>query len=239
MRQSVTLTLVALAGPALMASSPIEDGMLRYRGEYTYGHEVNIFCPSINSQCYWVGGTTADEVRVTLRQFYAAFSDGPYDPICVVIEGRIDREAERSGFAADFDGFISVAGVFGMCDETDIVTHGDLQHHRWVLVSINGQAVSLGEDGMTPELDFGEQMTVTGSSGCNRFSGQAALRGEHFVIEGLASTRRMCGELANEVEGTVLRVLGSESSIKLDSERSLTLESDQAVLRFRLDDWKK
>ena len=44
------------------------------------------------------------------------------------------------------------------------VTESDLQHHRWVLESINGNPALTG-DAPVPELDFGEQMTVSGNTG--------------------------------------------------------------------------
>jgi heat shock protein HslJ len=163
----------------------------------------------------------------------------PYTPVCVIVEGRIDRETPRTGFAADYDGVISVARVFGRCEDTDIITHGDLQHHRWLLQSIDNKALDSGTpDNMIPELDFGERLTVTGNTGCNRFSGQAVLREEFFIIEPMASTRRLCEPAQNETERIVLRVLGRESAVSIDAGGRLTLEADQVVLRFRLSDWK-
>ena len=157
----------------------------------------------------------------------------------MVIEGRIDRESKRDGFAADYDGLISVTRVFGRCDETDIVTQGDLQHHRWMLRSIDGRVVDAGSiHSSASELDFGERMTVTGNAGCNRFSGQAVLRESFFRIASLAHTRRLCTPHLNQLEQAVLRVLRNESAISIDSDRNLVLDSGQTVLRFRLFDWK-
>ena len=111
------------------------EHQLRYRGEYTYGHEVNIFCPAINSQCYWLSSETPDEVRVTLQNLSVELKARPYDSVCVVIEGEIDRQSARQGFAADYDGLVTVTRLFGLCAETTIITPGDLQHHRWSSVS--------------------------------------------------------------------------------------------------------
>lgn len=239
MRKSTALGCVS--GLALLVAGQVlaaGDGVLRYRGKYTYGHEVNIFCPDGNSQCYWLGEGTADDVRATLKELATTSGSAPYHPLCVVIEGRIDRITHRTGFAADYNGLISVSWVFGNCGETDIVTQGDLQHHRWLLESINGNALASAEQGgMIPELDFGERMTVTGNSGCNRLSGQGVLREDYLVFDRLVSTRRMCAPPHDEIERTVLRVLGSESVVKITSERQLVLHSDQTTLSFRLQDW--
>lgn len=237
---AVVIGVLFVMVPASGFSSGAKEAPLRYRGDYTYGHEVRSFCPAINSQCYWVGADTSASVDATLKRLATVPGAEPYTPVCVVIEGRIDRKARRSGFAADYDGLISVYRVFGRCNETDIVTQGDLQHHRWLLDSINGEpldADALG--GMIPELDFGEHMTVTGNSGCNRFTGRAVLREQFLVIERMTLTRRACMSTQDEVERTVRQMLGNESVVTIDANRQLTLTSAQAVLRFRLFDWKQ
>ena len=79
---------------------------------------------------------------------------------------------------------VCAAGVSGAVQADSpagTVTASDLQHHRWILESINGEPISTDE-GMIPELDFGEQMHVSGNTGCNRMSGTAELRDGAFLI---------------------------------------------------------
>jgi heat shock protein HslJ len=211
---------------------------IRYRGEYTYGHEVNIFCPAINSQCYWLGGDTLEEVRGALSTLAAQDISEPYEPVCVVIEAEIDRDTRRDGFAVDYDGLITVMNVFGRCNETSIVTHGDLQHHRWILESINGEAVDVEVmEGTMPDLDFGEQMHVSGNSGCNRFSGTASLNNKYIRFGPLMSTMMACSPVRNEVEHTIQGLLAAaDIQIELES-NYLNLWSGEVILRYRLQDW--
>jgi porin len=115
-------------------------------------------------------------------------------------------------------------------------TATDLQHHRWVLESVNGNPAPTG-DALVPELDFGEQMTVSGNTGCNRFNGKAVLRNGRFLIESMASTRRLCDQPANELENTLVTLLGSESDISIDADRKLTLSAAGTVAVFALQDW--
>ncbi|MGI9264440.1 MAG: META domain-containing protein [Gammaproteobacteria bacterium] len=130
------------------------------------------------------------------------------------------------------------ADLFGGDSDTASVAESDLRHHRWVLKSINGDALSENSaDAMIPELDFGEQGHVEGNTGCNRFNGMAVLRGEHFFIESMASTARHCAPSENELERAVLSVLHQESMISLDDKGNLTLEAGGVVLRFGLRDW--
>lgn len=126
-------------GAALMGlwseTLAVEDKTVRYRGEYILGHEVNIFCPYINSQCYWLGSYTGDEEREVLRQLSVQNRVKPYDAVCVVIEGIIHKKMDEhkiDGFAADYDGTIDVDMVYGLCSETETVTEGDLHLKDWV-----------------------------------------------------------------------------------------------------------
>ena len=217
-----------------------EEDTARYRGDYTYGHEVNVFCPDINSQCYWLSGDTPADVHDSLQQLISENSATPYASFCVLVEGIVDRRSPRSGFAADYDGLIVISRLIGTCAESTLVIESDLQHHRWVLDSIDGETSSVGDkDGMIPDLDFGEKLHVTGNTGCNRFSGQAELRGEYFQIPALASTRRLCSPPENDLERRLQTVLSGNSLISLDEERYLTLSTDETVLRYRLRDWVK
>jgi heat shock protein HslJ len=121
---------------------------------------------------------------------------------------------------------------------TGMVTASDLQHHRWILESINGERLSMGDDGgIIPELDFGEQMHVSGNTGCNQMSGRATLRDGTFLIANMATTRRMCAPPRDALELTVQKVLGKESSISIDENNNLILSTNDVVLRFRLRDW--
>jgi len=230
--------LVCLSALVAGAASTANADPARYRGQYTLGHEVNIFCPAINSQCYWLGGKTPADVRTSLQKISAGNTTEPYEPVCVVIEAEIDKDTTRPGFAIEYDGLITITEVFGQCDETEIVTHGDLQHHRWVLESINGEMLKEEQlDGGFPDLDFGEKMHVSGFSGCNRFSGQATLRDDYLVVEKMISTMMACDPTKTEIESIFQKALNNGSKISLNEESDLLLESIETRLQFRLQDW--
>jgi len=114
------------------------------------------------------------------------------------------------------------------------VTPEDLQNHRWVLESINGNALGPEiTDGKIPELNFGEEMRVSGNTGCNQYTGQAIVRNGTFVVEAMASTRMMCAPPQNDLELSLISVFGSESNISLDAKKMLTLKSGDTTLVFR------
>ena len=158
-----------------------------------------------------------------------------------MLEGKINRDPEAKnsiGFAAGYDGLFTVNTVFGLCSNTRIVTHGDLQHHRWILESINGNRIEAKKlENKVPEIDFGEQMTVSGNTGCNRFSGKATLQGDQFVISLMQSTMMLCTAPQNDLELKLKQVLGSEAKITLDDKNKLILEAGDTRLEYRLKDW--
>ena len=125
----------------------------------------------------------------------------------------------------------------GTGDQAKLVTPADLQHHRWVLESINGnqiEAAKLGD--RIPELEFGKQMIASGHAGCNRFHGKAALREDRFIIDRVATTRMFCQPAQNDIEMLLLQVFGRESKISIDNDKNLILETDDTLLLFRLQD---
>ncbi|MCZ6723205.1 MAG: META domain-containing protein [Gammaproteobacteria bacterium] len=117
------------------------------------------------------------------------------------------------------------------------VTQADLQHHRWVLESINGTKIDAAKlDNQIPELEIGEQMMASGYSGCNRFHGEAGLRENRFIIDRVASTRMFCQPEQNDIELLLLQVFGQESRISIDADKNLILKTDDTLLIFRLQD---
>ena len=210
---------------------------IRYRGQYSFGHEVNIFCPEINSQCYWLGSDTAQQQRNGLKKLVEENTEKAYEAICVVVEGQINRDPaakQAIGFAADYDGLFTVSKLYGLCDMPMLVTQGDLQHHRWVLESINGAKTDVANQ--LPELEIGEQMKASGNAGCNRFFGTATLREDRFIIDPVATTRMICQPEQNEIERQLLQVFGQESIITIDANNNLFLKTDDTLLKFRLED---
>jgi heat shock protein HslJ len=73
--------------------------------------------------------------------------------------------------------------------------------------------------GLQPSPDHVPSLTVTGSTvsgsgGCNRFSGSARIEDGRLVVDGLAMTAMAClDDVANEREQTFITILGSKPLI--------------------------
>jgi heat shock protein HslJ len=103
--------------------------------------------------------------------------------------------------------FVALSLLMAGCVSNDkiAVTPEQLQHHRFVLESVNGKPVT--SDKNPPEISFGEKMMISGSM-CNRFSGEGKLSNGELTAKGLAMTRMMCANpQLNELDNTISEML--------------------------------
>ncbi|WP_455424513.1 heat shock protein HslJ [Dryocola sp. LX212] len=113
------------------------------------------------------------------------------------------------------------------------VTAQDLQHHRYVLQSVDGKPLT-GIKRM-PELSFGENMHIYGAM-CNRFMGQATLEDNILSSKGLGMTMMMCVEpQLNQLDHMLNDMLTSGAKVDL-AKQQLTLKTSQHTLVYKLAD---
>ena len=72
---------------------------------------------------------------------------------------------------------------------------------RWTLTSMDGTAVP---DGVTVTLDFGESGRVSGTGGCNQYSGDYTATGSSISFGAMNSTRMFCEGAAGSTENAYL-----------------------------------
>lgn len=217
-----------------VACTSVADSQ-RYRGNYTLGHEVNTFCPEINSHCYWLSPDTDKKIRNQLKHIYQEKSPGLYKPVCVVVTGEIDRESKRMGFAVDTDGLLTITQVFGDCDSSKVVTQGDLQHHRWVLITIDNKPINNKDWPVLPVLDFGERLFVEGGDGCQQFIGFAKLSGDQIAFDEFGFNKNQC-----ETDHSPRRLFSIAGvwRVSITETQYLILEKTESTLMFKRDDWR-
>ncbi|WP_435945142.1 heat shock protein HslJ [Dryocola sp. BD586] len=113
------------------------------------------------------------------------------------------------------------------------VTAQDLQHHRYVLQSVDGKP--LAGIKRLPELSFGENMHIAGSM-CNRFMGQATLADNTLKAKGLGMTMMLCVEpQLNQLDRMINDMLTAGAKVNL-SQQQLTLKTSQHTLVYKLAD---
>lgn len=116
------------------------------------------------------------------------------------------------------------------------VSAASLQHHNWILTHIDGKPINLPQDFSAPNIEIGESFTANGHAGCNRYFGQAELKGDQFRIDKMASTMMICPQEAMDLETVMTAVLGEWSTMTL-TKQELKLKNDKYTLTFKLRDW--
>ena len=93
---------------------------------------------------------------------------------------------------------------------------------NWSVSSIAGN--ELPEDSPA-ELRFGEDGNLSGSTGCNRFTGSFKLDGNELLAESLAVTRMACPEPQAGYERDFLQILGEPCQVSFDAPGALVITS--------------
>ena len=233
---SALLLLVATA--CVAAPQQIE-------GFYRFGHEVNTVCVGDPEKCYWLVDTSA-EIRQQLKQQVKNLA--PYTPVCVRLAAEVSDE-KADGFGADYDGSIRVLESMGRCSEAAVAINTrleDLQHHRWILHSIDGvelgdyaRELGFADDAAPvkiPDLDFGEQGFVSGNTACNQFHGQARVVDNSLILSHLATTLMMCAGFSAELE-LRLHLLYRNPLVITREGNVLILQGVESQLKYELRDW--
>ena len=67
---------------------------------------------------------------------------------------------------------------------------------------------------------------VSGSAGCNRYTGPAKVEGSRLRLGPLAATRRMCPGDAMAVEARVLKALDDTRQARIEGQQLVLLDAD-------------
>lgn len=102
----------------------------------------------------------------------------------------------------------------------------------WLAEDIDGTGVI---DNLQTTLDIAADGAVSGSGGCNRFSGSAKIAGDSIVFGDLAATMMACTDAAMNQEHKFHAALGAARSFSIDAERRKLYLSDasgKVVVQF-------
>ncbi len=114
------------------------------------------------------------------------------------------------------------AFVMAGCAVTSRVATMDLPGTTWQLVSMDGDAIA-GD--AVPTLAFDGQGAVSGSTGCNTFSGQVTINGSELSFGPLVTTRMACADpAANAREQAFLAAMEDVSAYTVDEQGRLVLQ---------------
>ncbi|WP_445493573.1 heat shock protein HslJ [Photorhabdus sp. SF281] len=118
---------------------------------------------------------------------------------------------------------------------TENVSVDDLLHHKFVLVSVNGESAK-NQEGRVPSIEFGEKLHISGSM-CNNFMGQGKLKHGVLTVKNLASTQMLCSDdKLNRWDHLIGKVLADGVKVTLKDQK-LTLSNHSNKLVYKLKDY--
>lgn len=158
----------------------------------------------------------AEGAYLELERAYLAAQGSPGAPVLVEVEGAAPLRPGPDGGAAPA---LLVARVLGVYpgQGCDAAPSPPLEGTEWVGVSVDGAPLP---EGVEATLHLApEERRVSGSGGCNRFSGAYELAGGRLTFGTLAATRRACPGPAMDAEAAFLAALGRAGSYRLEGDR--------------------
>lgn len=132
---------------------------------------------------------------------------------------------------------LATALLLGACSTTGTIQKTDLMHHHWNLSAIDGAAVDAA---IKSDLEIGENLSIHGLAGCNRFFGTATLKQNVLKAEPLASTQMACPPAQQQVENAVLGTLVKGAVVHIvagNQEQQLKLVGPKHTLTYQLSDF--
>ena len=104
---------------------------------------------------------------------------------------------------------------------------------RWVLVEAGGENVAPNPDAPEAAFRLLEQGRVTGTTGCNRFTGAYAIEGHNLRFKALAMTQMACPE-TRTIEANYVKAMNAARSYQFSGDTlELLDEAGRAVAGFR------
>ena len=116
-----------------------------------------------------------------------------------------------------FVAVVAVAFLFSSCDEKKNIPQAELEGY-WVLKTLNGKDAKSLFKGALPTLEFhfGDSASISGTGGCNRYSGAFTYQKGIFSAPNLAVTKMLCTEENQEPE-FLLALTNKENGLSIEN----------------------
>lgn len=186
------------------------------------------------------GSDGCNRFMTTVSADGSAIAFGPLASTMMACPEPIMKQAGAFGQALAAAKTYSVMnGQLSLMDEkgatliTFTALSNDLAGTKWDVTSVNNgkQAVVSLIEGTTLTVAFGNDGTLSGSAGCNNFTGSYKQENDTIAIGPLASTMKMCADPAGvmEQEAQLLKALESAATIQLDGDMLTLRTKDDAM----------
>jgi heat shock protein HslJ len=114
----------------------------------------------------------------------------------------------------------------------EVVQPASLTGTTWSATGVNNgqQAVTGLVTGTTVTATFADDGTVSGSAGCNRFTGEYTLDGDAVAIGPLATTRKACEDDVMTQEAAFVAAMENATTVAIDGS-TMELRDDEGALQ--------
>lgn len=117
---------------------------------------------------------------------------------------------------------IGVVGFLAGCSLIGADTaNGGLGDTSWTVISIDGQPTA--PDGVGPTMTFAVDGTVSGSTGCNQYTGKFRTEGDQIAFGQVSSTLMGCDGQRGQVEAVFTKALDGAATWRLTQDGQLEI----------------
>ena len=187
----------------------------RLRGTYTYAGDFGTFVDCETGNRYPVA---SDGDRRIIERAYRDARASPTSPVVVVVDGyTASRRLNTKEYvpALVIERFVAIEPE-GACAEAGAPK---LENTYWKLVRIGERPVAAIDPKAEPHLRLDRNARrVSGSGGCNRFTGGYSLDGDRITFTELAPTRMFCAP-AMDQERAYFGALAPAGRWRVDGQR--------------------
>ncbi|WP_083460066.1 META domain-containing protein [Jiangella muralis] len=108
---------------------------------------------------------------------------------------------------------------------------------RWVLEELQAAGATIaGPADPQAYFEIGENGDVTGSTGCNGFSGSAEVSDSSITFQPLISTRRGCSGDLGQIDNSMLAVLSGEVTVEVSGDALTITNAEGESLTMQASD---
>lgn len=212
--------------------SPVrQEGILRISGLFTYMADAALLL-----ECR--GGV---QLPVAMEGEYLALETDYLErgtagaPLPVRLTGRVEERPATDGEGTETTFIVAAHEVLEATPDCpaaelrDQFASGEWEL-EWVFGDQDGDVVEGFE---VPTLSWNaEDLQLSGSSGCNRFTGRSVLRGSLFVSGPIAGTRRFC-EGAMDREARILSLFSHELVLRIEGNELTLHRRGEVAAQYR------
>ena len=120
------------------------------------------------------------------------------------------------------------------CSSSTYKYDSDIRNKYWKLVELQGDTVMVAGEQREPHIIFKlNKENVSGSGGCNNFTGAYKIIGDSVQIGPLGITRKFCDSMMDQ-EAKFMRVLEAAGKYKIYGESLEVMSNNKVIAKFKV-----